>query len=54
MLESRVATSSTALIESALVSDVMERLVDDHYLVFDGDALRFAFDLVRRAWIARA
>jgi hypothetical protein len=36
-----------------LLSDVIERLVDDHYLVFEGDALRFAFELVRRAWVAR-
>lgn len=34
-----------------LVRDVLERLVDDHYLVRRGDVRVFAFSLVRRAWI---
>lgn len=52
-IASRVNTSAAAPVDRELLSDVIERLVDDHYLVFEGDSLRFAFDLVRRAWIAR-
>ncbi|MEA2220138.1 MAG: hypothetical protein QOJ35_2764 [Solirubrobacteraceae bacterium] len=52
-VESRVATSAAAPVDHDRFRDVVERLVDDHYLVYDGDALRFAFDLVRRAWGAR-
>jgi hypothetical protein len=52
-IASRVDTSAAAPVDRELLSDVIERLVDDHYLVFEGDSLRFAFDLVRRAWVAR-
>jgi hypothetical protein len=34
------------------VRDLLRRLEADHYLVCDGDRHRFAFDLIRRAWIA--
>jgi hypothetical protein len=30
---------------------MLERLEDDHYLVREGSTRRFAFVLVRRAWI---
>lgn len=52
-IESRVATSRAAPIDHDLLCDVIERLVDDHYLVYEGESLRFAFDLVRRAWHVR-
>ena len=53
-IESRVATSRAAPVDHDLLADVIERLVDDHYLVYDGDSLRFAFELVRRSWLMRA
>ncbi len=53
-IEARVATSAPAPVDHDLLCDVLERLVDDHYLVYEGDDLRFAFDLVRRAWLMRA
>ncbi len=53
-IEARVATSAPAPVDHDLLCDVLERLVDDHYLVYEGEDLRFAFDLVRRAWVARA
>lgn len=52
-IEKRVATATVAPVEHDLLFDVIERLVDDHYLIYEGEALRFAFDLVRRAWLAR-
>jgi hypothetical protein len=53
-VEARVATSGAAPVDHDLLCDVIERLVDDHYLVHEGEELRFAFNLVRRAWLARA
>jgi hypothetical protein len=38
-------------VDDAMVRDIVERLQDDHYLVRDGDHRKFAFDLIRRAWI---
>lgn len=52
-VQARVATSAVAPVEREVLLDVTERLVDDHYLVSEGESLRFAFDLVRRAWLAR-
>jgi hypothetical protein len=49
-IEARVATSTAAPVDHDLLRDVIERLIDDHYLVYEGESLRFAFDLVRRAW----
>jgi len=43
-----------APIDEELARDVIHRLEADHYLVRDAaDRRRFAFELVRRAWIAR-
>jgi hypothetical protein len=38
-------------VDDTTVRDIVERLQDDHYLVRDGDRRKFAFDLIRRAWI---
>lgn len=54
-IEPRVATTAAAPVDREQLADVAERLVDDHYLVYDDDdGLRFAFELVRRAWRAHA
>ena len=41
-----------APIDDERIRDVVHRLESDHYLVREGDRRRFAFELVRRAWIA--
>lgn len=43
--------SGPDVVDETIVRDVVERLQDDHYLVRDGEKRRFAFDLIRRAWI---
>jgi AAA ATPase domain len=40
-----------APIDREHLRDMLERLEDDHYLVREGAARRFAFNLVRRAWV---
>jgi broad specificity phosphatase PhoE len=48
----RIATDpDVAPVDPERVRDVLERLEDDHYLVREGSQRRFAFELVRRAWI---
>lgn len=41
-----------APIDGERIRDVVHRLESDHYLVREGDRRRFAFELVRRAWVA--
>jgi hypothetical protein len=40
-----------APIDREQLRDLLERLEDDHYLIRQGATRRFAFDLVRRAWV---
>lgn len=51
-VESRVAADPLAApVDRERLRDVLERLEEDHYLVREGERRRFAFSLVRRAWI---
>lgn len=46
------AQPAVAPVDCEQVRDVVERLESDHYLVREGQLRRFAFSLVRRAWLA--
>jgi hypothetical protein len=51
-IEARLAAhADLAPVDSDALRDVVERLEADHYLVRDGERRRFAFVLVRRAWL---
>ena len=50
-LQQRVNATPHGPLDSERIRDVVERLEADHYLVREGDRRRFAFSLVRRAWL---
>jgi hypothetical protein len=51
-ISQRARTSAgPEVVDDQRVRDVLERLEDDHYLIREDEHRRFAFDLIRRAWI---